>query len=93
MKKLLTMHFAFTFSIFFFFFWPKWQEMEVETVLLNAHRVTFQRPRFPDKVKGGTRKTDTSRAQKPPPTKINSNRLNFQRSINDSHQSNSISEK
>lgn len=85
------MHFAFRFSIFFS---PKWQKKEVETVLHNAHRATFWRPRLPDnEVKGRAGKTDANRAQKIPPTKINSNRLNFQRPINDLHQSNLISEK
>lgn len=58
------------------------------------HTVTFLRPRFSDnKVKGKTGKTDANRAQNPPPTKINSNRLNLQRPASDLHQSNSITEK
>lgn len=89
-KKLLTLHSTSLLSIFFSS--PKWQKKEVGAVLFI--RSDLKRPRLPDhKVQAGAGKTDANRAHRTPPAKINSNRLNFQRPISYSQQSNAISEK
>lgn len=91
-KKLLTMHLCLNLQSLISF--HERQKKKVETVLLNAHRMTFQWTRLPgNKVNGRAGKTDANRAQKTPLTKINFNGFNFQRPISDLHQSNSISER